>query len=135
MNQEDEKKRILFIEDNPSLRELCAYYFEKAGFQIDAAAMGVDGIKAALESAPDLIVLDIALPDMSGMDVLTRLRLSEGTRNIPVVIITAFESEENRGRAARDGVKKFMIKPVSLMGLLEVVRSALEGQMDTELAP
>lgn len=80
--------RIIAIEDSPALQRLLAITMRGSGIDIEAFLLGAPGLEAAIESPPDLIVLDLGLPDMPGWEVLERLRAESSTADVPVVVAT-----------------------------------------------
>jgi two-component system OmpR family response regulator len=104
--------KLLVVEDEPNILELLAASLRYAGFEVVTAAAGSDAVQAAQRHRPDLIVLDVMLPDMDGFDVLHRLR-GGGTR-IPVVFLTARDSTEDKIRGLTLGGDDYVTKPFSL---------------------
>lgn len=80
--------RIIAIEDSPALQRLLAITMRGSGIDIEAFLLGASGLEAAIENPPDLIVLDLGLPDMPGWEVLERLRAESSTADVPVVVAT-----------------------------------------------
>lgn len=80
--------RIISIEDSPALQRLLALTMRGSGIDIEAFLLGAPGLEAAMENPPDLIVLDLGLPDMPGWDILERLRSDPSTAHVPVVVAT-----------------------------------------------
>lgn len=80
--------RIIAIEDSPALQRLLAITMRSSGIDIEAFLLGASGLEAAIENPPDLIVLDLGLPDMPGWEVLERLRAESSTADVPVVVAT-----------------------------------------------
>lgn len=81
-------KTILLIEDEDFIRNLYKRQFEKAGFVMDAYANGKDGLSAALKNKYDLLLLDILLPDINGLEILKQIKQNESAKNMPVVLLT-----------------------------------------------
>ena len=121
-------RKILVIDDEPDVVSYLSAFLEDEGFQVLTAGNGPDGLKLAREQAPDLITLDITMPGMSGIEVLTTLRRDDHLNCIPVVIITGVTSFDKltdyRDVRAPEG---FMQKPVDLEQLL----STIEGILDS----
>ncbi|MGB5168748.1 MAG: response regulator [Acidimicrobiia bacterium] len=80
--------RIIAIEDSPALQRLLAITMRDTGIEIEAFLLGAPGLEAAIEDPPDLVVLDLGLPDMPGWEILERLRSEPSTVNVPVVVAT-----------------------------------------------
>src|SRR6204780_2169724 len=104
--------RLLVVEDEPNILELLAASLRYAGFEVITAAAGTEAVQAAQRHRPDLIVLDVMLPDMDGFDVIRRLR--GGGARIPVVFLTARDSTEDKIRGLTLGGDDYVTKPFSL---------------------
>jgi two-component system phosphate regulon response regulator PhoB len=105
-------KRILLVEDNEDLAGLVQYRLRKEGYQVVWRADGLSGLEEARASHPDLVILDLFLPRMSGFEVLETLKQDAATRSIPVVLLTALSQEENVIKGLALGAADYMIKPV-----------------------
>ena len=81
--------RILVVDDEPDITALVAYHLAKAGYRVSTASSGAEALRAASEERPDVVVLDLMLPGVSGYDVLTELRSREETRDVGVILLTA----------------------------------------------
>jgi two-component system response regulator VicR len=88
MSPKDNKK-ILCIEDEPEMIDLIRLILERRGFQVQGAAGGMEGIKKVRELRPDLVLLDLMMPDMDGWEVYQQMKAGETTRDIPVIVVTA----------------------------------------------
>ena len=115
--------RLLVVEDEPNILELLAASLRYAGFEVITAAAGTEAVQAASRHRPDLIVLDVMLPDMDGFDVVRRLR-GGGTR-IPVVFLTARDAMEDKVRGLTLGGDDYVTKPFSLEELTARIRAVL----------
>ena len=116
--------RILLVEDNRDYAATLRANLEREGYEVSVAATGADGLAAARAGAPDLIVLDLMLPAMSGFTVLQRLR-DEG-RETPVLVMTALGTEEEKLRGFGLGADDYVVKPCGLRELLARVRALLK---------
>lgn len=105
--------RILVVDDEPDITALVAYHLAKAGYRVSTAARGPDALKAAAEERPDVIILDLMLPGMSGYDVLAELRARPETRDIGVILLTARKQEADRIRGLTLGADDYLTKPFS----------------------
>lgn len=110
--------KILVVEDEVAQAEVLAYNLKAAGYDVLTAERGEDGLGLALEERPDLVILDWMLPDMSGVDVCRSLKRSEDTRDIPVIMLTARGSEDDKVRGLTYGADDYMVKPYSNRELL-----------------
>src|SRR5687768_18423547 len=91
-------ERVLIVDDEPDILALCSYHLARAGYRVSTAATGPEGLRAAREERPGLIVLDLMLPEMSGFEILERLRSDDATRGIAVLMLTARREEPDRIR-------------------------------------
>lgn len=102
--------RILHIEDDPDLAEMYALGMEMQGFEVVRAADGLAGVQAAAASGPDLVVIDVGLPLLDGLQVLARLRQDPRTAGLPALLLTAFDPSDYRQRAAALGLAEVLGK-------------------------
>ena len=116
---------ILIIEDEPAQAEILAFNLEADGFSPSTALTAEDGLEKAETGQPDLILLDWMLPDMSGIDVCKALKHRDETRDIPIIMVTARGSEDDKVRGLTVGADDFIVKPYSTRELLARVRSNL----------
>ena len=105
--------RILVVDDEPDITALVAYHLAKAGYRVSTAANGPDALKAAREEKPDIVILDVMLPSVSGYDVLAELRRREETREVGVILLTARREEPDRIRGLSLGADDYLTKPFS----------------------
>ena len=105
--------RILVVDDEPDITALVAYHLAKAGYRVSTAANGTDALRAVAEQRPDVIVLDLMLPGLSGLDVLQNLRKQDDTRDIGVIMLTARREEADRIRGLSLGADDYLTKPFS----------------------
>jgi len=105
--------RVLVVDDEPDITALVAYHLAKAGYRVSTAANGPDALKAAREERPDIVILDVMLPGVSGYDVLAELRRQEETREVGVILLTARRDEPDRIRGLSLGADDYLTKPFS----------------------
>jgi two-component system OmpR family response regulator len=115
--------QLLVVEDEPNILELLAASLRYAGFEVITAAAGTEAVQAAQRYRPDLIVLDVMLPDMDGFDVVRRLR--SGGDRIPVVFLTARDAMEDKVRGLTLGGDDYVTKPFSLEEVIARIRAVL----------
>jgi two-component system, OmpR family, KDP operon response regulator KdpE len=113
---------VLLIEDEPKIRRFLRAGYEIHGFSVLEAESAADGLKAATFSAPDLIILDLALPDLHGTEVLERLR---SWSNVPVIIFSVVSNENEKVRLLRAGADDYVVKPFGMAELLARSEAAL----------
>src|SRR5437763_4825151 len=113
--------RILLVDDEPALRELLRATFEGADVTVDEAGSGLEAEERIRRRRPDVVVLDLRMPGMSGPELCARLKRDARTADIPIVLLTGADAEEGR-RAQRAGAAALVRKPFSPLGLLSVVQ-------------
>jgi response regulator RpfG family c-di-GMP phosphodiesterase len=122
--------RILLVDDEPALRELLRATFEGAHVQVDEAGSGLEAEARIKKRRPDVIVLDLRMPGMSGTELCLRLKGSERTKKIPIVLLTGADDEEAQ-RAKRSGAEALVRKPFSPLDLLAIVEELAGGSQGT----
>ncbi len=115
--------RLLVVDDEPNILELLSISLRYSGFEVATAATGGDAVRQAREFRPDLVVLDVMLPDIDGFDVLRRLR-SE-TSHVPVLFLTARDAVEDKVTGLTVGADDYVTKPFSLDEVLARIRAIL----------
>ena len=119
---------VLIIEDNDRNLELVRDILQAKGYRTLEAGTAEDGLEIARRQAPDLILMDIQLPGMSGIEALKVLRDDPGTAAVPVVAITASVMKSDRDQIMRAGFDGFVEKPITVRSFLEAVESALQAR-------
>ncbi len=117
-----EERKVLLIEDEPNIIEAIRFILSRDGWRVDTHSDGKSAVEAVRDRAPDLIILDVMLPNRSGYDILNDLRGAEDTQNVPVLMLTARGQTKDRELAERLGASRFMTKPFSNREILETVR-------------
>jgi len=120
-----ELKRVLVADDDPSIRHAVSLKLSTAALSVAVAKDGEQGLRMALESEPDLLIVDYAMPYMTGYDLCRELRKQERFRTTPVIVLTAMEQDIDTSLAAELGVVRFMTKPFSPRELLASVQELL----------
>jgi DNA-binding response OmpR family regulator len=103
-------QKILIIEDDPFLSEMYATKLKQAGFEVEAAFDGQEGLKKTKEDKPDLVLLDIVLPKMDGFEVLEKIKKDEAIREIPVVLLTNLGEKNEVEKGLKIGADEYIIK-------------------------
>lgn len=116
---------MLVVDDEPDITALVAYHLAKAGYRVTTAGNGADALKLAEQQAPDLVVLDLMLPGLSGYEVLEALRRRPETRDIGVLVLTARKEEADRVRGLALGADDYLVKPFSPQELVLRVGAVL----------
>ncbi len=118
---------VLVVDDNPqNLELLCAYMEDVEGVRVIAASNGLEALQQVSQSRPDLILLDIMMPKMSGFEVCRQLKSNPRTRDIQIVMVTALNEVGDHERAVECGTDEFLTKPVNRVELITRVRSLLK---------
>src|SRR5688572_3797833 len=124
--------KILVIDDETDFIELIQYHLQKTGFEVLAAETGAHGLALVRRYAPDLILLDMGLPDIDGLSVCEILRRDSATARIPIVLVTALSGEIPRAHALSSGANHFLPKPFTRETLCDCIQKALRVR-DAEL--
>ncbi len=120
--------RILYIEDNRQNMRLVRKMLASKGYEVLEASEGTLGIEVALAELPDLIFVDINLPDIDGMEVTARLKSEHSTQNIPIIALTANAMYGDRERFLQAGCDGYLAKPISKNELINTVEEFLAPQ-------
>ena len=115
-------KRVLLIEDEPNIIEAIRFILSREGYQVDTHSDGMTAVEAVHHRVPDMVILDVMLPNRSGYDILNDLRESQDTKDVPVLMLTARGQKKDRDLAERLGASRFMTKPFSNGEILSTVR-------------
>jgi len=118
-------KRILIVEDNSELLELLRLSLKQAGFKVLTASNGVSALESARSAAPDLVVLDLVLPELDGFAVCEILRREPATSAIPIVILTGLSTEFGRLAGLASGADEYVMKPVGAEMLISKIKHLL----------
>lgn len=122
------KKRILFMEDDPVLSKMYKIKLEDSGYSVTVVENGALGLEEVAKGGVDLILLDIMMPQLSGIDMLSKLREDENNRTLPVIVITNLTGDRERQRAKELNVSEYLMKAeLTPTQLLDKVNSILGG--------
>jgi two-component system phosphate regulon response regulator PhoB len=116
-------ERVLIVDDDPDIQRLVSYNLTQAGFEVVTAATGRNALEAVQKQPPDLIILDLMLPDVDGIEVCRTLRQRESSRKIPIVMLTARSEEIDRVIGFELGADDYVMKPFSPRELVLRVKS------------
>jgi len=119
------QRRILVVEDEADIRELIRYNLAQEGFVIEEAADGLQALDRIARRLPDLVVLDLMLPGMSGLEVCRKLRAAPQTANLPILVATAKDTEVDRVLGLEMGADDYVVKPFSPRELVARVKALL----------
>jgi len=120
--------KILLVEDNESSRDMLARRLARRGYQVISAMDGKRGIAMAREQSPDLIVMDMSLPEIDGWEATRRLKADPATRGIPIVALTAHAMASDRQKAMDAGCDDYHTKPLDFETLVRSLESFLEAR-------
>lgn len=115
-------KQVLLIEDEPNIIEAIRFLLTRDGWRVATHSDGVGAVEAVRRTGPDLVILDVMLPNRSGFDILAELRADPATQAMPVLMLTARGQSRDRELAERTGASRFMTKPFANSEILAVVR-------------
>ncbi|RPE71821.1 response regulator receiver domain-containing protein [Pacificibacter maritimus] len=116
-------KRVLLIEDEPNIIEAIRFILSRDGWSVEIQSDGARAIDAVRTKHPDIVILDVMLPGMSGFEILRLLRQDPAHADLPILMLTARGQKKDRDLAQSYGVSAFMTKPFSNADMLETVRS------------
>jgi two-component system, OmpR family, alkaline phosphatase synthesis response regulator PhoP len=119
------RERILVVDDEEDLLELVNYNLSREGFRVECVASGEAALNAARKNLPDLIVLDLLLPSVDGLEICRRLKADEKTRHIPIIMLTAKSAESDMVSGLELGADDYMTKPFSPRVLLARIKAIL----------
>ncbi len=136
------KRHVLVVEDEEDIVRLITFHLEKEGYRVTGTGSGREALELAYENPPDLVVLDIMLPEMDGLEVCRRLRAGKNTAKIPIMILSAKKEELDRVLGLELGADDYMVKPFSVRELVARVRAMFrrfdrdedEGTMEAQEA-
>jgi two-component system, cell cycle response regulator DivK len=120
------KGRILIVEDNMDNYELVRFVLERAGYDVFLAVNGRDGVDAARLQKPDLILMDLGMPEMDGWAASEILKSDEATKSIPLYALSAHTRPQDRKRAMQAGCDGYVTKPIHVQSFLEIINEAFE---------
>ncbi len=120
-------QKILLIEDNHDNSQLVRFLLERVGCEVVTAIDGVTGLRLAGEEMPDLVLLDLSIPEMDGWTVAEELKANAATENIPLVALTAHALPSDRKRAMAAGCDGYIVKPIDVPNFAEEVTAFIKA--------
>jgi two-component system phosphate regulon response regulator PhoB len=122
-----DNKRALIVEDSRTIASIVKHYLQLEGFEVLVAADGAVGLETARRERPRVIVTDLNMPGMSGLDMVRALRADAGTRDIAILMLTSDEGAETEQQAMAAGADDYILKPVDPQRLAARVRAVVDG--------
>jgi len=122
INGEVIQKTILIVDDEPEIRNLLRQEISEAGFLVKEAINGKEGIERIRQAQPDLVILDIMMPEMNGFDVAAILKNDPATKHIPIIVVSITDDKK---RIAQLGIDRYLTKPIDINQLLKDIKSLL----------
>lgn len=129
----DSMKKVLIVEDNEEWCELLTMVLQHSGYEVVVALTGKQGVEQAIAAHPDLILMDLGLPEISGDEATARIKSDPKTKDIPIVIQTAFGMGPEAKRAITAGAAEIMDKPISITTLQRTVKKYLSEKSPARL--
>lgn len=118
--------KILIVEDDPTTVQLIEFLLKKNDYEVLIAHNGVEALEISKKEKSDLILMDVMMPKMDGIEAIEKLKKNENTRDIPIVILSALGQEMDVMRGLQAGASSYIVKPFSPKELLDEVRAKLE---------
>ena len=123
-------KKVLIVEDDPDNRSLVMKCLSKGDYEIYEARHGIEALEKVEELTPDLVILDIVLPGISGYEVCEKIRQSEKSSDVPVIVITSQHGVEIKRQSMEAGANEFVTKPFSIGKISKVIRKVLDEKSE-----
>ncbi len=121
-------EKILVVEDEHNMVEFLSQFLTKGGYEVITAANGKEGLEKAIHEQPDLVLLDANMPVMNGWDMLERLRSYPESKDIPVIMVTAFTERRDVVKALSYGISDYVTKPFDFVELVERIVKTLKSK-------
>lgn len=116
-------KKVLYIEDNDDNIYMLKTRLERKGYEMVIAKDGFSGIQAVHDSMPDIILLDVGLPDMDGYETAKKIKQDQTIKHIPIIMLTAHALSDDREKAIKSGAEEYESKPVNLVALITKIEA------------
>lgn len=121
-------KRVLLAEDEPNIVESLTFLLERAGFEVAVESDGRQALQTVLTNTPDILILDVMLPELDGYEILRQLRADRRAETLPVLMLTAKGQREDRETALECGADLFITKPFSNSEIVSAVKQLSDGR-------
>jgi CheY-like chemotaxis protein/anti-sigma regulatory factor (Ser/Thr protein kinase) len=131
-NQENSRRTILLVEDTEEVIMMLRDYLESAAYKVVVATNGLDGITKAKQTQPDLILMDVQMPGMDGLEATQKIRSEPEFKNTPIIALTALAMPNDRERCLAAGMDEYVTKPVHLRGLVKMIENFLSGAKESK---
>jgi len=118
-------KRVLVVDDDQSIQRVLVQTLQLEGYEVATASDGVEALESLQGQLPDVVILDVMMPKLDGLDVLKRMRADERTHTVPVILLTARSSQEDIWEGWQSGVDYYMTKPFDVEELLRFLSHVL----------
>ena len=126
-------KSVLLVDDDLTLREMYAERLKAEGFVVEMAKDGEEALQKATDSKPSIVLLDIMMPKINGLDVLKRLKSQDDTKNIPVIVLTALIQDRDRLQSVTQGADDYIVKSEIMPGeVIQKIKTVLEREHDSQ---
>ncbi len=122
----DKKKKILVVDDEADMQSVISYRLEVNGYAVSVASDGQEGLSKVKAEKPDLVLLDLMLPKITGFELCRMLKFDDAYKNLPIIILSALDQQEDRKKAIESGADAYFIKPFDLGLLLTKIDSLLQ---------
>jgi len=123
--EETPKTRVLVVDDAPDVVKMLSLMLRTRGFEVLKAYRGIEGFKVAKRELPDVVLLDIMMPDIDGYEVYRRLRLEEETKGIPVIFVSAKGEDEDVAKGLSCGAQGYIVKPFKAAVLVDKINEVI----------
>ncbi len=121
------RQRVLVVDDDEHIQKSLSQYLEMEDFDVDVASSGPQALEQARRQTPDLVLLDIMMPEMDGFEVVERLRQQPSTQHVPIILLTARGQDTDVIKGYHMGVSSYLTKPFNLDELVDTIREVLDA--------
>lgn len=125
-------KRILLVEDNDTNMYLISFILRKKGYEVLEAKTGEEGVELAIKERPDLIIMDIQLPDIDGLEATRRIRESKADGEVPIIALTSYAMTGDREKALKAGCNGYLEKPINPDTIIGEIEKYIKGGKKNE---